>query len=181
MNWLFFALIAFVAYTLQDGMGNAWARGGDTHPHLMLIVLVYLALQAAPMTVAWAALILGILADIAMSKVTGMIGPWTLGYLAAAYALLQLRNLLFRDSVFTIAIMTFVAGIFIHLVATLLYAMRGVPYFANQPIAGFEPANVLFQGFFDMIYSGVLAFPLGYALIKSHKIWSFHGAGRNRT
>jgi len=181
MNWITFALIALASYILQDGMGTGWSGGGVTHPHLMLIVLVYLALQAPPVTVAWAAIVLGFLADISTGKVTGLVGPWTLGYLAAAYALLQLRNLLFRDSVFTIAIMTFVAGIFVHLVATLLYAMRGVPFFANQPISGFQPANVLFQGFFDLIYTSVLAMPIGYALIKSSSLWGFHGAGRNRS
>lgn len=185
MNWLIFGLFSYLAYVLQAGLAPLWTLGERTEPRLLLVLLVYIALQASPTTVAVAALALGLLHDIRQTSVPMLVGPWALGYLAAGYTLLQLRNLLFRDSVFTIAIMTFVAGIFAYLVSTALYTLRGVSFLLSQPVAEFSAANAMFQGFLDLLYTAVIAFPLGYALIKSHKLWSFqggnfHGTSRSR-
>ncbi|MFI4862114.1 MAG: rod shape-determining protein MreD [Phycisphaerales bacterium JB063] len=176
MNWLIFTLFAYLAYILQAGLAPLWTLGTRTEPRLLLILLVYIAMQASPTTVAFAALALGALHDIRQTSVQGLLGPWTLGYLAAGYVLLQLRNLLFRDSVFTIAIMAVVAGIFAYLVSTALYALRGVSFLLSQPVAEFSAANAMFQGFFDLLYTAVIAMPIGYLLIKSHSIWDFQGA-----
>lgn len=173
MNWLIFSLVAYVVYVLQAGLSPVWTLGARTEPRVMLILLVFIALQASPVTVAFAALVLGLLHDIQYSAVDGLVGPWALGYLAAGYTMIQLRNLLFRDSVFTIAIMTLVAGVFAYLVPTALYSIRGVSFFLGQPVAGFSAANALFQGFLDLLFTAVVAFPVGYALIKSRDIWAF--------
>ena len=180
MNWLIFTLVAYFAYVVQAGLAPVWMLGARTEPRLLLVLLVYIGLQASPVTVAFAALALGLLHDIQGTGVDGLIGPWALGYLAASYALLQLRNLLFKDSVFTIAIMTLVAGVFAYLVSTALYSFRGVPFLLGQPAPGFSAANALFQGFLDLIYTAVFAVPLGYGLIRTRKIWSFVAAGRHR-
>ena len=176
MNWLIFTLFAYVTYVLQAGLAPVWTLGERTEPRLLLILLVYIAMQASPTTVAFAALALGALHDIRQTSVPGLIGPWALGYLAAGYVLLQLRNLLFRDSVFTVAIMSLVAGVFAYLVSTALYALRGVSFLLGQPVAEFSAANAMFQGFFDLLYTAVVALPVGYLLIQSHKVWDFQGA-----
>ena len=83
MNWMIFGLFAYAAYVLQGGLAPLWTLGERTEPRLLIILLVYVALQASPATVAVAAIILGVLHDIRQTSVPGLVGPWALGYLAA--------------------------------------------------------------------------------------------------
>ena len=177
MNWLTFAILAYFGYALQILLGPVWPIDGHA-PMVMLILLVFIGLQAPPMAVAWSALILGLLTDIFLQKHTvGLIGPWALGFLAAGYAMVQLRNLLFRDSMFTIGIMTLIAGLFALLVATTLYAFRGIPMLGNEPIVGFKAYEQLYSGFFTLLNTAVVAIPLGYALLRTRPLWGFSGRG----
>lgn len=172
MNWIVFAIAAYLAYALQQGLGHFWNINGH-EPLLPLIVLVFIGLQASASTVAWSAILLGLLVDIHTQRVTDLVGPWALGFLAAGYALLQLRNLLFKDSVITIGIMSFVAGIFAVLVTTILYAMRGIGFLTGEGLADFSAAEELFNGFLMLLYTTALSLPVGYLLLKSKSAWGF--------
>lgn len=176
MNWLTFSILAYVGFALQVVLAPAWPIKGH-EPLVLLILLVYIGLQAPAMAVAWSAVILGVLADILpyQKPETGVIGPWAIGFLAAGYALVQLRNLLFRDSMFTIGIMTLIAGVFALLVATTLHAFRGIPLFGNEPVEGFKAANQLYSGFFTLLNTAVFAIPMGYALLRMRTLWGFSG------
>ena len=177
MNWLTFAILAYLGYALQILLGPFWPMQGH-EPMVLLILLVFIGLQAPAMAVAWSAIILGVLTDILLQEhEVGLIGPWAIGFLAAGYAMVQLRNLLFRDSMFTIGIMTLIAGIFALLVATMLQAFRGVPLFGNDPVEGFTAANQLYRGFFTLLNTAVVAIPLGYALLRMRSLWGFGGRG----
>lgn len=176
MNWLTFSILTYAAYALQLLLKPVWSIDGR-EPMLLLILLVYVGLQAPGIHVAWAALVLGLLADILLNDYqTGLIGPWALGYLAAGYALVQMRNLLFKDSMFTIAIMTLVAGIFALLVATTLHALRdNVAMLGNTPVEGFSAVDQLYYGFGTLVYTAAAAIPVGYVLLKMQSIWGFSG------
>lgn len=180
MNWLTFSILAYVGYALQVVLAPLWAINDLYQPMLLLILLVFIALQAPGMTVAWSAIVLGLLVDILaiQQPVTGVLGPWALGFLAAGYALVQLRNLLFRDSMFTIAIMTFVAGIFALLVATTLHTLRqNVGLLGNDPVVGFSAADQLVRGFLTLLYTAAVAVPAGYLLLKMRTLWGFSQRG----
>lgn len=174
MNWLTFGILAYLTYTLQIVLAPAWTIGDGYEPLLLLILLVFVGLQAPAITVAWVAVILGLLVDVLLQQhEAGLIGPWSLGFLAAGYALVQLRNLLFRDSMFTIAIMTLVAGVFALLVATTIHVMRGIPVLGNDPVEGFSAANQLYRGFITLLYSAGVAIPVGHLLLRMRVIWGF--------
>ena len=180
MNWLTFSILAYGVYALQVILAPLWSlgRNDQVEPVLLLILLVYIGLQAPAIAVAWAAVVLGVLVDIDLQQHQGgLIGPWALGFLAAGYALVQLRNLLFRDSMFTIAIMTLVAGVFALLVATTLHVMRGVPLFGNDPVAGFKASDQLVHGFVSLLYTMGAAIPVGYLLLRSRPLWGFSQRG----
>ena len=181
MNWFVFAILAYVLYAVQILLAPLWTvHWGEQRlePILMLILLVFIGLQARAIAVGWAALILGLLVDVSLQQhEPGLIGPWAIGFLAAGYALVQLRNLLFKDSMFTIAIMTFVAGVFAYLVATTIHVMRGIPMFNNPPVEGFSAADQLFHGFGVLVYTAAVAVPLGYVLLKTRPAWGFTGRG----
>ena len=177
MNWLTFSILAYFGFALQLLLAPNWPMQGH-EPMVLLILLVFIGLQAPPMAVAWSALVLGVLSDILVQQYEiGLIGPWAIGFLAAGYAMVQLRNLLFRDSMFTIGIMTLIAGIFALLVATMLQAFRGVPMLGNDPVEGFKAANQLYSGFFTLVNTAVFAIPVGYLLLRSRAIWTFSGRG----
>ncbi|MFN3166287.1 MAG: rod shape-determining protein MreD [Phycisphaeraceae bacterium] len=174
MNWLTFSILAYAGYALQVALAPLWGIK-DHQPILLLILLVFIGLQAPAMTVAWSAVVLGVLFDAFLPD--GLIGPWALGFLAAGYAMVQLRNLLFRDSMFTIAIMTLIAGVFALLVATTLQVIRGVPLMGNEPAENFSAANQLFSGFFTLLYTAAVAIPAGYLLLKMKQAWGFSQRG----
>lgn len=178
MNWLTFAILAYVGFALQVVFAPIWPVEGH-EPMVLLILLVFIGLQAPAMAVAWSAVVLGLLTDIlpASQPVSGVVGPWALGFLAAGYAMVQLRNLLFRDSMFTIGIMTLVAGVFALLVAAMLQALRGVPIFGNEAVIGFTAAEQLYKGFFTLLNTAAFAVPMGYGLLKMRPMWGFSGRG----
>lgn len=176
MNWLTFSILAYAAYAIQLVLAPVWMLS-NREPMLLLILLVFIGLQAPGMHVAWAAVVLGILADVLGNHhVTGLIGPWALGFLAAGYALSQIRNLLFKDSVFTMAIMTLIAGVFALLVATTLQALRdNIPILGNDPVEGFKAVDQLYYGFATLLYTAVIAIPVGFLLLKMRSLWGFSG------
>ena len=179
MNWLTFSILAYLAYALQLILAPLWSfELGEKgiEPMLLLVLLVYIGLQAPGIHVAWAAIVLGVLADVLQDDYqTALIGPWAIGMLAAGYALIQMRNLLFKDSMFTIGIMTLVAGIFALLVTTTLYTMRdNVPLFGNTPVVGYSAFDELYYGFAKMLYTAAVAIPVGYLLLKSQALWGFN-------
>lgn len=175
MNWLIFSIVAYLGFAVQLVLAPLWPMKGH-EPMVLLVLLVFIGLQAPAMAVAWSALVLGVLIDIMQQDMEiGLIGPWALGFLAAGYALVQLRNLLFRDSVFTIGIMTLVAGIFALLVATTLQAFRGIPLLGHDLADAFKASDALYLGFLTLINTAVFALPLGYVLLRSRSLWGFGG------
>ena len=178
MNWLTFAILSYLGFALQVLLMPFCDMIGFHEPIVLLVLLVFIGLQAPPIHVAWGAIVLGVLTDILMQQhEIGLIGPWAIGFLAAGYAMIQLRNLLFRDSMFTIGIMTLIAGIFALLVATMLQAFRGLPIFGNDAVEGFKAADQLFRGFWMLLTTAIFAVPVGYVLLQARQIWSFSGRG----
>lgn len=182
MNWLVFSLITFAALVLETGLRTLLALGtSDVTPSFLLIVAVFIGLQAQPSIVVWSFLILGLLADLQGGPVAGgaILGPTALGYLAGAYAILQLRTLVFRESVLTLAVMTFVVGLFIQLVVVALFTLRGLPIVPAEAIEGWRPADQLVHRFLQLLYSAVLAVPVGFILLRFTGLWAFPHAGRH--
>ncbi len=176
MNWLIFGLAAYLLIALESGLGTLLS-GTGLAPSLTLILMVFIGLGGAPMTVAWAALVLGILVD--LQPTTGaeaILGPAAAGYLVGAYAVIQLRHLLFRDSVLTLAIMVFVVGLFVNLTEVAVYSFRGLSFLAADPMEGWSAFDQLARRFVQLISSAVFALPVGWLLFRLKPVWGF-GAG----
>lgn len=177
MNWLVFAITSYVFLLLQVGLkpllGLPDAQGAS--PNFLLILAVFIGLSAQTRTVAWGMLTLGILANLIPGpEPTGVIlGPAALGYLAGAFAILQLRTLVFRESVVSLAIMVFFVGIVIQLVTVMLYTGRGIPLFLNEPIPNWSAIDELFQRFWELLYSAIAAVPVGIVLLSLRNSFNF--------
>ncbi|MFW6059676.1 MAG: hypothetical protein ACODAQ_05810 [Phycisphaeraceae bacterium] len=183
MNWLVFALAAYVMVALETGLRALLGVSGPdgAYPSFMLILAVYVALLAPAQVVPWALLVLGVLVDLQMGPVpeAAILGPAALGYLFGAYVMLQLRVLVFRESVITLAALVFATGIFVQLVIVGLYTMRGLPWLTAQPIEGWGAADQLVRRFFILLYTTVVALPVGALLLRTTPIWGFPNRGRD--
>lgn len=176
MNRIVFIVAAYAAVALEAGLAPLWSiPHGDAAagPSLLLILTCFIALLASPVTTGWAALVLGLIADASAS--VPMLGPHALGFLLGAYVVLQLRSLVFRESVFTLAFMVLAAGVFAQLGAVALVATRALPITPASGVEGFVAANELVDRFFDVLYTAVAAMPVGWLLFRTTPWWSFGG------
>jgi rod shape-determining protein MreD len=177
MNWLVFTLSAYVFLLLQAGLkpllGIPDAQG--VSPNFLLILAVYVGLMAPARTVAWGMLALGVIANLLPGPVPAgpILGPEALGYLAGAFAVLQLRTLVFRESVVSLSIMVFVVGIFIQLVTVALYTARGLPFLLGDPVSAWSASDELVHRFLELIYSAAVAVPVGAVLIRLAGAFNF--------
>ena len=182
MNWLIFAIVTYVMLILEVGLRTLLGLPGPAgvHPSFLLVLGVYVALMAPAQVVPWVMLVLGVLVDLGPGPSPEMtiVGPAALGYLVGGYVVLQLRSLVFRESVITLAALVFAAGIFVQLVVVVLYTARGLPWLTAQPMPGWNAADQLVHRFFQLLYTTALAVPLGALLLRTSVIWGFTPRGR---
>ena len=88
-------------------------------------------------------------------------------------ATLQIRALVFRNSSVTVAIAVFFSGIMVHLVIVAMLTVRGVPFVPGEVIAGWAAADQLIQRFLELLYSTIVAIPLGRLLLWTDRWWGF--------
>lgn len=182
MNWLIFSIVTYVFLLLQVGLtsllGIPDAQG--VSPNFLMILAVYVGLMAPAKTVAWGMLAIGLIANLIPGPVPAgpILGPEVLGYLAGAFAVLQLRTLVFRESVMSLVIMVFIVGIFIQLVTVALYTGRGLPFLLGDPVPGWSASDELVHRFLELLYSAVAAVPIGFVLIRLKPGFNFTAGPR---
>ncbi len=183
MNWLAFSIVAYLCLLMQVGLtpllGIPDPMG--VTPNFLLIYAVYIGMNAPPRMVGWSMLIVGLLENLLPGPLPAgpILGPETLGYLFGAFAVLQLRGLVFRESVISLAMLVLFVGIFIELVIVALYSARGLPFLLGQPIPHWDPSDQLFERFWVLLYSVVVSLPLGGLLIKLSPVFRFSPAQRS--
>ena len=183
MNWLIFAILTYVFLLMQVGLtallGIPDAQG--VTPDFLLIFAVYIGMQAPGRYVGWAMLAIGLCANLLPGPVADgpILGPEALGYLAGAFAVLQLRTLVFRESMISLASMVFVVGVFIQLVIVALYTARGLPFLLGQPIPHWSASDELFERFQVLLYSAIAAVPIGMVLLRLNPVMNFNPGKRS--
>lgn len=176
MNWVAFAIAAWITLGLELGLRDALQLGNlDVAPHFAVILLVFVGLWAAPNAALAAALILGAALDVffqqKLSDATDIVvlGPNALGGLLAGYTVLNLRAVMFRKNVLSLAFLCLVAGALMTIVATALLAIRSV-----YDDLLFGPAVAyLGQGLASALYTALLAIPFGFVLNLFRKPFHF--------
>ncbi|MEZ6190872.1 MAG: hypothetical protein R3C45_06220 [Phycisphaerales bacterium] len=182
MNWLAFSITTYIFLLMQVGMTTLFGipDAEGALPDFLLIFAVFVGMQAPARMVGWSMLTVGLCANLLPGPVPDgpILGPEALGYLGGAFAVLQLRTLLFRESVFSLAIMVFFVGIFIQLITVALYTGRGLPLFLGQPVPNWSASNELFTRFLMLLYSAFAAVPIGFVLLKLAPLMNFAPAQR---
>ncbi|QDU33221.1 hypothetical protein KS4_12660 [Poriferisphaera corsica] len=179
MNWVVFAIFAYIFLALQKGFGSLISLPeafGGMAPSLLLIFGVYICLSARAYLALWAMLALGILTDLitTTNPSATIIGPASLGYLLAGFTIIQMRGLVFKESVFTLAILTFSAGVFAGLTTICFFKMRSFSWLTNDPIEGWDSATQMYRYFMMVLYTTVLSFPIGALLYRLSPLFRFH-------
>ncbi len=186
MRWPIFIIFVYVMLVFEQGLTGVLAVGwlGDAEPSFLLILTIYIALSAPRVQAAWAAVIIGLVADLSPPalRIAGspdtatdlaLIGPGVAGHLFGALIALELRHLIFRDSTIALATMVFVCGLFVHLLMVAILALRNVGYLPAEPIGGFHVADQLLRRFWMLLYSALMALPIGVIFHWLDPIWHF--------
>ena len=180
MNPLTFTLAAYLAYAFSAGLAPAWTFGGVA-PDPLLVLMLFVGLNAPRPTTLLTALCLGVLADLRPGPLPGgavLVGPHALGYLLGGYAVLQLRGLLSTRSVVSLVVMTLLVGALEALASVLVVSLRGLPLLAGDP-APWRATTELLTRARGLLLTAALAAPLGLLLNATRKWWSFTARARH--
>lgn len=166
VNYLAMVITVYAALALEVTLGSAVSLGG-LEPSLLLIVLVFVSIQATADRAMKVALVLGVLADLFHSPLAGavIVGPMTLGFVVGAYAVTQLRNTLFRGSIVTLAAMVLAGGFFAELVSVTIWSLRGTRIAGDAP-EGWLPIAELGWRTLGVLYSALWSLAVGWVLLR---------------
>ncbi|MDX2116121.1 MAG: hypothetical protein SFZ24_10965 [Planctomycetota bacterium] len=167
MNWLIFALLAWLMAGMELGLRDALQIGNlALAPSFVMILLVFVALWARPQTALGVGLSLGALLDLlyVLPTQTGetavLMGPWALGCTLAAYTVLNFRALMFRKNPLTMAFLCAVATAIANVIVLAILALRAF----YDPILLPSATSELWQRLGTAVYTGVVALAVGPAL-----------------
>lgn len=132
MNWIAFAVAAWIALGAELGLKPALALGSSSiAPSFAFVLLAFVAMWAPPLAVYTAALIIGLILDLTHPPVTSggvsavvVIGPYALGCLAGAYAAVTARGVLIKQNPLAFAFVAFVLTLVAHAVVVTLLRIR---------------------------------------------------------
>ncbi|MFG0330493.1 MAG: hypothetical protein ACF8PN_11415 [Phycisphaerales bacterium] len=187
MNWLFVGLATYVFLAFDVGLKDLFEIGhSGVQPSFLLIFMVFVASLATTSHALWTSLLVGLVIDLAGASYRGdtaaitLLGPHALGFTLGAAVVLQLRTLVYRRHPLTMAFLTFFAGLIAHLLATLLISIR---WLLASRLAWFEPfawdpSGEIVVRFFSVMYSAVIAIPVGWSLMLTAPLFGLSSHGR---
>ncbi len=164
MNWLVYAILAWIALGLEQGFRPALQVGSvNIAPSFVLILMVFVSLWVRASAVIPAAMILGACLDM-LNKVptsTGetvvVLGPWALGCALAAFLILNLRAMVFRRNPLTLAVLCFIASFAAEVVVLAILMFR-----SWYDILVLQPAAAeLTQRLLTALYTGLVSILIG--------------------
>jgi hypothetical protein len=179
-------IFAYILLGLEQGMGVALAQPGlnNTSPGLLLILMVFIGLWAPSTMVVWCAMFLGLLYDLSHPVLTAdaqrltdaaIIGPGAIAFILAGVAMLRMRGLVYRGSLLSIAIFTFITGLIVHLAIVLIFSVRGWSFLflPGEHLSNWSWSGQLVSRFFNLLYTSLLALPIGWCLLRASSMFGF--------
>jgi rod shape-determining protein MreD len=157
MKWLPFSILAMIALILQTTIAPAIAIHA-IWPDCMFILTVHYALWASWPEAAIAGWCLGLLFD---TQTLDPIGLHALCYGAAAWAIIQIRQVLFRDHVVTQFAITLLLAIFVQLTIWIFRSWHGYD--------GLTWTEIIWPTLFTAAYTAILAPYLHWPLLRMGK------------
>ena len=179
MNWVAFALVLWVTMGLELGLRNLLALGDSSiAPRFALVLLVFVCLHAPPGALMLASIVIGVLLDVVSvtpasetSSPMVIVGPYALGCMLSAYAILTMRSVMQRKSPFTLGVLGLIATLLVEVVRLTLLTVRG--FYDNLALEGATASLGLALGI--AAYTAVLAFLLSPILGALRRPLRFQG------
>ncbi|MFO0873224.1 MAG: hypothetical protein U0575_04545 [Phycisphaerales bacterium] len=183
MRWGVFLVVALVAAACDTSL-TALLSIGTIVPQLMPLVAVFVALAAPRTTVLWACLFMGLVVDLcspafdAQLRPLHLAGPHALGYLFAANLVLPLRTMVLKRNPLTLGALTAIFSMAASLVVVALWSVR--TWYPDPPVVfgGDSALTELGRAGLRALYSGAIAVPIGWFLVRTAPLWGFSPSGQ---
>ncbi|MBL4591548.1 MAG: rod shape-determining protein MreD [Phycisphaerales bacterium] len=179
MNWFVFAFVSWVGFGIERSLLVYFDAGqGGVIPSVILPLIVFLALHAPKTQTLWAAIFLGITADLLapMVHVDGgastVLGPHALSYLLVCQFIFAIRGMVIRKNPLTLVALTLIASLIAQIVLVAIFTIRG---FGDDPIV-FRAGAELFQRSLSAVYTGLGAIVLSFIFFALEPAFGFHSA-----
>ena len=182
MRWWVFLIMAVIAVGLDTGLVGVFTLRGLGHatPSVVACLLAFFALQARPRAALWAAFVIGLMLDLSPGSASAaggvpLIGPRTLGCIAAAWMVLLLRPVVFRRRVVTVAV---IAGLTAACIGLGSAAVETIRWWAPWTHALAPPPTGvrLLTIAASAVYTALLGIPIGAILLGTNRWWRFGAA-----
>lgn len=174
-------IIFLVVVVVLDTRFMEALRIGPVVPSLAGTLAVFLVLCAPRRSALWACLAIGLLLDFSEyalydgARPYHLIGPYTLGFLFGANLVQPLRAIVFSRNPLTFGLLTLVFLVGVTIIYLSLWQFRGF-YEGSPPPWGTEGVMPeLGRRLLWALYSGMIAVPVGWVLVRSTPIWGFAG------
>ncbi len=178
MRWIVAIPFLIAALVADVSFMPVFEIGGVT-PHLVIIVVAFVAMHADSSTVNWFALLAGFLMDLSEPSLTGpraplyLVGPSTLGMFFGAHALLAMRGLLIRRNPIAMSVMSGVLGFTSGLFWTAWWALRSWYPESPPPWGDGSALGELATQSLEALSVGVVGLPCGWLLLHFSRLWVF--------
>lgn len=167
MNWIVFALLAWLALGFEAGFVSALQLGSTAiAPSFVLVFLVFIALWARSMQALGASLVLGAAMDLlhqyptSTGELAVVMGPWSVGCMIAGYLVINFRAMMFRRNPLAMGFLSALGAAVAQVVVLSLLRVRS----SYDDIVLDGATLELGRRLASAVYTGVLAVPLTWAL-----------------
>lgn len=176
MNWISFALFAWLCFGLELGLRGAFQLSGtDIGPSFVVPLMVYVALSAPPRVASWAAILLGLILDLTwmLPRTDGgqahIVGPHAIAMLVAAQLVIASRGLVIRRHILTITVLSMLAAAVMQIVMVSFLTARSL---GGDPIQ-WDGAAQLGGRLLSSLFTGGSAFVLAFGLRYCDRLLGF--------
>jgi rod shape-determining protein MreD len=173
VRWPVALLFAYLALALELAISPALALGQTrVAPSFAVPFFVFIALFAPATPSLWTAVLLGLAVDLTSPRgPTGLVvpGPNALGFLVAAYMVLQVRGFMIRKNPLTLVFLAVVAAALAGLVVVLIFSLRGL---YPDPFE-FRGSSELWTRVLSAVYTAATAAVLALPLYILHGLFRF--------
>lgn len=182
MRWSVFIVFLLLFAGLDGSFMGLFAVGGVA-PLLAPLLVVFVAMHAPRLTAMWAAIVVGLLADLSTPAVDAalrplhLLGPSSLGYLFAVNLVLPLRSMVVRRNPLTLLVLTLLATFACGLVVTAIWTVRSFFGESIAPFASGSPLGDVAIAAWRAALCGAVALPVGWLMMRAVGLWAFQGSG----
>jgi len=176
VRWPVVAIFAYILLGMELAVKRAFAivlpDAAMIAPSFLVPFVVYIALSAPLLPALWIALILGAAVDLRSPRDAGalvVLGPYALGYMAAAYFVVVMRGFVMRKHPLSLVLLSVLGCGLAELVVVTFFSIRGL-----YTMSEFSAWRELLHRMASSVYTGASALLLAAVLLPLSNMFGFH-------